>query len=350
MADRKRISVIMPVYNGEKFVRQSIRSVLCQTYPRFEILVIDDDSTDRGPEICEEMAAADSRIRFFRRKKQGVSAARNYGLDMATGDLVFFMDSDDLIHPLLFEEMVCRMEETQAGFAFCFYEEGDSGRIEEIFGRVSREDGRPAWKTEEHAGAEERFHTNDRGVVTRIGGKMMERGLTGDLRFDETLINGEDTLFLYRLLCRRFCWVFTEAKWYYYRRHADNVSRCGTTLRGPGYLNYMKKIRDREYEKGRFRFARGWEGRIVYKMEKSYLEAKRAGDAESCSRLRKAAETEKKHPLYRGLPWPDRLLFTGCFHCLFLFHVQRRIFYLGRLCRNQCLNFIRSRMVQGKKP
>lgn len=92
-------SIIVPVYNSESFIKVCLDSILEQTYPDFELLLIDDGSTDRSGEICDEYAGKDSRIRVFHEKNEGVSASRNKGLEMASGWYVNFVDSDDWVSP-----------------------------------------------------------------------------------------------------------------------------------------------------------------------------------------------------------------------------------------------------------
>lgn len=91
------ISVIVPVYNTEKYLRRCIDSVLAQTYADFELLLIDDGSKDKSGEICDEYAQKDARVRVFHKENGGVSSARNLGLDNARGEWVAFVDSDDYI-------------------------------------------------------------------------------------------------------------------------------------------------------------------------------------------------------------------------------------------------------------
>ena len=91
------ISVIVPVYNTEKYLRRCIDSVLAQTYADFELLLIDDGSKDKSGEICDEYAQKDARVRVFHMENGGVSSARNLGLDNARGEWVAFVDSDDYI-------------------------------------------------------------------------------------------------------------------------------------------------------------------------------------------------------------------------------------------------------------
>jgi glycosyltransferase involved in cell wall biosynthesis len=92
-----KISVIVPIYNAEKTIRKSLDSILCQTFKDFELLLIDDGSNDKSPEICDEYANKDNRIIVIHKKNGGVSSARNVALDLAKGNWITFIDSDDFI-------------------------------------------------------------------------------------------------------------------------------------------------------------------------------------------------------------------------------------------------------------
>lgn len=91
------ISVIVPAYNAEKYLRRCIDSILAQTFTDFELLLIDDGSTDKSGEICDEYADKDARIRVFHKPNGGVSSARNVGLDNALGEYICFCDADDWV-------------------------------------------------------------------------------------------------------------------------------------------------------------------------------------------------------------------------------------------------------------
>lgn len=93
-----KISVIVPVYNVEKYLRRCIDSILAQTFTDFELLLIDDGSKDSSGEICDEYARNDERVRVFHKENGGVSSARNLGLDNAKGEWVSFVDADDIIY------------------------------------------------------------------------------------------------------------------------------------------------------------------------------------------------------------------------------------------------------------
>ena len=92
-----KISVIVPVYNVEQYLRRCIDSILSQTFSDFELLLIDDGSKDKSGDICDEYAAKDARIRVFHKVNGGVSSARNLGLVKANGEFIFFVDSDDYL-------------------------------------------------------------------------------------------------------------------------------------------------------------------------------------------------------------------------------------------------------------
>lgn len=96
---RVKISVIVPVYNAEKYLRRCVDSILAQTFTDFELLLVDDGSTDASGAICDEYASADARVRVFHKPNGGVSSARNLGLDNARGEWIAFADADDYLLP-----------------------------------------------------------------------------------------------------------------------------------------------------------------------------------------------------------------------------------------------------------
>jgi len=107
------ISIIIPVYNIEKLLQYTIDSILKQTFENFELLLIDDGSTDGSPQICDEFAKQDSRIIVIHKENQGPSATRNLGIEKANGEFIMFVDSDDLVQPEMLEKMyetICKYE------------------------------------------------------------------------------------------------------------------------------------------------------------------------------------------------------------------------------------------------
>ena len=111
------ISVIIPTYNRQDVIGECIASLQAQTYPHFEAILIDDGSADETVAVCKELAKNDSRLVLVEAAHGGVSAARNKGLDIAKGQYILFVDSDDMAHPLLLEELLTAMQSSNAPIA-----------------------------------------------------------------------------------------------------------------------------------------------------------------------------------------------------------------------------------------
>lgn len=116
-----KVSVIVPVYNVEEYVGKCIESIINQTYTNLEILINNDGSTDNSYEICKFYAEKDARIKLFTQKNNGVSACRNRMLDVATGDYILFVDSDDWIYRQCIERLVYLLEKYNADISSCGY-------------------------------------------------------------------------------------------------------------------------------------------------------------------------------------------------------------------------------------
>ena len=98
-----KISVIVPVYNAEKYLNRCVNSILQQTFSDFEIILVDDGSEDQSRNICDEYAKKDKRIKVIHQQNRGQAAARNRGVSCATGEWVVFVDADDMIHQQMLE-------------------------------------------------------------------------------------------------------------------------------------------------------------------------------------------------------------------------------------------------------
>jgi glycosyltransferase involved in cell wall biosynthesis len=116
-----KISVIVPVYNVEKYLHRCVDSILNQTFQDFEIILIDDGSNDHSGKICDDYALKDKRIKVIHKKNARVSAARNDGLKLAKGKYISFIDSDDWIEPEMYQEMIYKAEELNLNFIMCDY-------------------------------------------------------------------------------------------------------------------------------------------------------------------------------------------------------------------------------------
>ncbi len=130
MKESKLITIVVPIYNMQEYLKRCVDSIISQTYSNIEILLIDDGSTDKSKEICDEYSKIDNRIRVFHKPNGGLSDAKNYGLKKATGTYVTFVDSDDWIEPDMYKKMLFEMNKTNSDIVICGryidYENGNS--------------------------------------------------------------------------------------------------------------------------------------------------------------------------------------------------------------------------------
>lgn len=113
------ISVIVPVYNVEKYLCQCIDSILAQTFTNFELILMDDGSTDGSTALCDEYAVKDKRIRVFHKKNGGQAEARNLGIDISKGQYLTFIDSDDVVSPEYLNQLFKAIQENDADISVC---------------------------------------------------------------------------------------------------------------------------------------------------------------------------------------------------------------------------------------
>lgn len=114
-----KVSIIIPVYNTGKYLERCIDSIIQQTYKDLDIIIVDDGSLSETADICDTIAASDSRIRVFHKQNEGVSVARNYGLSHAQGEYIGFVDSDDWIAPTMFERLLSQIIQHDADIVYC---------------------------------------------------------------------------------------------------------------------------------------------------------------------------------------------------------------------------------------
>jgi glycosyltransferase involved in cell wall biosynthesis len=218
------VSIIIPVYNRQNVIEECIRSVLAQSYPNFEVIVVDDGSTDSTLDICKKLAENEPRIKLLSGEHGGVSAARNMALDAATGEYVFFLDSDDVIHTQLLETLYTGMESAGAsigGTTICHIPEQYWNKVDQLRNEKEPVNGIA-------------FHRNSDAIdglmlgklpLAVIGGKIMLRSLIGNTRFRTDLHISEDYLFIYENLTKGADCLTLSHKWYFVRVHNNSLSR-----------------------------------------------------------------------------------------------------------------------------
>lgn len=323
------ISVIVPIYNTQEYLTKCVQSVLDQTYQGFEILLVDDGSQDGSAEICRAFCGSDSRIRFLPLPHKGVSAARNAGMDEAKGEYLFFLDSDDTIHPQLLEALLELCETTGAALATEVYRHmmaSDPGSPAEI---LSTETGGP-WRCSYMDNAEvlRQFSSRENGHSFHgIGGKMVRSSAVGELRFDETLTNSEDTLFIYQLLETGLDAVILWEKWYQYWKHGRNISGLLTIRSCEDSYRCLKYICDQEWkrDKGPGSGVTFWTLVISARLRRAYVRSRQERNREVSGYLRKLAGYEARSDRFLRLSPKEKWKHHLAFRCYPLYLPVHRV-------------------------
>lgn len=224
------VSIIVPIYNAEKYLDSGIQSVLRQTYTNWELILIDDGSTDKSGRIAEEYGFADERITVFHQKNLGVSLARNQGIDEATGNYVVFLDADDELIEDCLAKTVNIAEETNADVVA-----GRSCENQELF------QDRIIW-----TGAEALENSlKDHLFTYSACAKLIRREFIGKTRFTPDIRINEDSYFVFQLLCKQNVFVLTNDVIYFYRANSESSSR---TVFSEKYFDILK-VSDLKYKK-----------------------------------------------------------------------------------------------------
>jgi len=216
------ISVIVPIYNCEKYVSRCIESIINQEHKELEILLINDGSTDSSKSICEKYALQDTRIHLINKENSGVSASRNIGLSIAKGDYIAFVDADDYIDPEMYSSLYLKAIEESADMVFCRIKRfDDSGQFfypdEKNLYRIKNRDIEPLFYTTKYSN----YITKVEGVVWRT---LYNKKFIENEFFDENLKYGEDLLFISSLILKSQKISIVDE--YYYNYFTNVNSAC----------------------------------------------------------------------------------------------------------------------------
>ncbi len=213
----KLISIIVPIYNSEKYLKRSISSILCQTYKNIEVLLINDGSTDNSIKICQEFSRIDNRIKIIDKKNSGVSNTRNKGIELSTGELIMFVDSDDFIEKDYIEKMYYKLENLNldtivSGMQFCDNKEKIIRK--ELYTTNTKE---------------LKFDNLYKDIINTLyfcsACKTLFKKsviIENDIKFNEKFNYGEDLLFSFTLLKNSKKIGYLSNCGYYYRQNSDS--------------------------------------------------------------------------------------------------------------------------------
>ncbi len=215
--NRPLISVIVPVYNAEIYLNACINSILAQTYENLEIILVDDGSPDSSGNICDTYAEKDSRIKVIHKENGGVSSARNTGLDSATGEFISFIDSDDTVHPKMFEELYKKLSETDADISSASYVRcySPSDKVPDEFENEKIYE----FSCEEAICA----LTLRKKFGVQIWAKLYRAEILEAVRFDSSISVAEDMLFLTEAILNSKKLVFFTRPLYNYVQRSESI-------------------------------------------------------------------------------------------------------------------------------
>ncbi len=235
-----KFSIIIPVYNSEKYLKRCVDSILCQTYGSYEIILVDDGSTDSSPAICDGLAASDGRIRVIHKTNGGTSSARNAGLDASQGEYVTFMDNDDL---WVGGNVLCDIaaELSESGADVLVHEN-------EVFWQDTGKTVTPSLRLSRKDVVDKPPHEALRAIVASgmfslfcVWSKVMKRSLLEEykIRFPEGMRN-EDTFFCGKLFTYARSYDYYERCFYkYVKGHAGAQTKAGIKY---SHLSDLKRI------------------------------------------------------------------------------------------------------------
>lgn len=204
---KSTISVIVPIYNCEKYIVRCINSICSQTYKNIEIIIINDGSTDNSRKICEKMRLRDRRIRLFNIKNNGVSNARNYGIECSTGDYLMFIDADDYIEENMCECLLKIIETKDVDLVV------SKAIVEDENGNMLR---KPCIKKSQTIYWDSNYNFQKEQACFVCWGILYKRDCIGNIRFNRKFSVGEDTLFFYTVLNKCKKYFITDSIFYHY--------------------------------------------------------------------------------------------------------------------------------------
>lgn len=260
------ISVIIPVYNVEKYIRRCLDSVLAQEGVSLEVILVDDGSTDSSGAICEEYAKKDGRIRVLHQKNGGLSSARNAGLAVAGGEYVGFVDSDDWIAKDMYAYLLRLIQTFHADVSVCDYKRT---------GRPCRPDRRKESLTvRQGEGLDRLFYRMDGGKsFFSVWNRLYKREVLEGVTFLEGEIN-EDVYFTYEIYGKAGKIIFSNLQKYFYFTGRETITHSRVSPRDSSQFRIWDRIVEREKGGGYYEAAVFNRKRAVFSL---YIKAKLYG-------------------------------------------------------------------------
>lgn len=246
------ISIVIPVYNAEKYLEQCLNSIQNQTYKNFEVILVNDGSMDHSESICMDFVKVDTRFKYFTKVNGGASSARNFGLDNVTGDYITFIDADDWVDENHLEVLMNNIKENNSDMAVSSIKKFDN---------VSNFEFRVYSNQEKYLLNYNKLNREEFLVILpkliyasnsyKIAvSKLFKKELVTNIRFDESIIYGEDLEFFFKLYLNINSISYVDEVTYIYRLHDESSSSKFGQLHMEQELTIYKKMYERIEELG----------------------------------------------------------------------------------------------------
>lgn len=231
----KLISIIVPVYNVEKYLKKCVYSILNQSYKNLEVILVNDGSTDNSGKICDELSREDSRIKVYHKDNGGLSDARNYGVAKANGEYVGFVDSDDYIDQYMYENLYKAIRKYNTQIAEC--------GITRVYKNNKL---RPHYDGEEYSLVVDREgylkeYLENRKVYGAAVCKLLSIDLAKVLKFPDGKVY-EDVFYTLELLKKVDKYTLISGNYYYYYIRGNSITTKTFSSRDMDYIEIIDKI------------------------------------------------------------------------------------------------------------
>ena len=233
------ISVIVPVYNVEQYLEKCVNSIINQTYKNLEIILVDDGATDSSGNMCDELARSDNRIKVYHKENGGLSDARNYGVERATGDYIGFVDSDDYIDSEMYEKLYEAIKKENVDVAECSLKVIYPGKIE-LF--TDEKYYKVLGKTE---------YLEEYLTIKKIFGSVWPKLIKSDVAKKLVFPKGklyEDTYYAYDLIEKVDRYVIMNNPYYNYLMRENSITNAKFNPRILDLIEIVEKFHKTTYE------------------------------------------------------------------------------------------------------
>ena len=263
-----KISIIVPIYNVEAYIGNCIDSILNQTFRDFELILVNDGSTDKSLDICKDYKDIDNRICIIDKKNGGVSSARNAGLQIAKGEYIGFVDSDDYIHTQMYEILYNEIVKNDADISMCQFKRVFEFNKKELSDKIVLSKEVQLLNSKETVF---KLGRNNSVKYVVLWNKLYKKNLFDNINFKEGIIH-EDEYIIHRLLYKGNKLIYVRKELYFYLQRKGSIMDEKLDINSADYLLACSDRVKFFYEKGLVELQDSWEKFYLWKFFNDYSE------------------------------------------------------------------------------